>query len=446
MLEVGCEMHEVAVVKYEKPFESVRSAVDLVGGLGNISRGAKVFIKPNFCLWREGINFPKYGVLTTARLIEDVVVLLKEHGATDITIAEGVVEIEKRPESTLQLVARGIGLDAFAKRNGVKLIDVLGGSFSQVGAGDVKLAVNKEFLEADYIVNMPVLKTHSQAMVSLGIKNLKGLLSIASRKRCHNTEPGRGLDYHLAKLAGLFSPSLTIMDGIYTLERGPLYTGRAHRSNVIIASKDLISGDKVGSTMLGIAPQTVPYIAQAAKDSGRPADLSDILIKGTVDIKTVLKPHEWEFGQNESGDLPLFFERAGIGGMTYPQADKTMCTYCADFIYYVIWGILLARNRDKPFDDIEVLHGKVRRPSGSHKHTLLVGQCQVKLNGDNPLIRHCVRIKGCPPSRKDLLEAYREVGIELPDDFLERMERMPESFLGKYLDNPDFDEAFYKMQ
>lgn len=439
-------MYDVAVVKYEKPCESLRKAVDLAGGLGGVSRNSKVFIKPNFCLWHEGVSFPKYGVLTTARMIEDIVTLLKERGVKDITIVEGVIEIERKSESVLQAVAKGMGLDVLAERYGVKIIDVLKGSFAKVTAGDVTLSVNRDLLDADYVINMPVLKTHTQAMVSLGIKNLKGVLNIASRKRCHNADHSIDLDYHLAKLPGMLSPSLTILDGIYTLERGPLYTGRAHRSNIIIVSKDLISADKVGATILGFAPQTIPYIALAAKNNGRPIDLSDVNIRGEIDIETALKPHKWEFEQNESGDLPLFFERAGIKGLTYPQADNTMCTYCSAFIYCVIWGILMAKNRDKPFDDIEILHGKIHEPTEGHKHTLLVGQCQVKKNGENQLINHCVKIKGCPPSEKDLLEAYGELGIELPDNFMEWMAKLPETFMRRYIDQPEFDEAFYKIQ
>lgn len=439
-------MYDVAVVRYEKPFESLKKAVDLAGGLGGISRDSKVFIKPNFCLWHEGASFPKYGVLTTAQMIEDIVVLLKEHEVRDITILEGIVEVERKSESTLQLVAKGMGLDVLVERYGVKIIDVLRGSFTKVTAGDVTLSVNSDVLAADYVINMPVLKTHTQAMVSLGIKNLKGLLDIASRKRCHNADQSIDLNYHLARLPSMLSPSLTILDGIYTLERGPLYTGRAHRSNIIIVSKDLISADKVGATILGFAPHTIPYILMAAKNNGRPTDLSDVNIRGGIDIKTALKPHKWEFEQNESGDLPLFFERAGIKGLTYPQADNTMCTYCSASIYYVIWGILMAKNRDKPLDDIEILHGKTHEPSKGHKHTLLVGQCQVKKHGESQLINHCVKIKGCPPSKKDLLEAYSELGIELPDNFMAWMVRSPETFMSRYEDQPEFDDAFYKIR
>jgi uncharacterized protein (DUF362 family) len=39
--------YKVAVVKYEKPLESVRKAVDLCAGLDHMPAGARVFIKPN---------------------------------------------------------------------------------------------------------------------------------------------------------------------------------------------------------------------------------------------------------------------------------------------------------------------------------------------------------------------------------------------------------------
>jgi uncharacterized protein (DUF362 family) len=438
------ETHDVAVVKYEEPLESLRGTMALIGGLEGAGRASRVFIKPNLGTWRDA-EFPKYGVVTTARMIEDIVLLLRERGVEDITLLEGVVELEKRSESTLGLVARGMGLDILARRHGLKIIDVLRGAFTKVTVDGMTLSVNRDVLDADFLINIPTLKTHSQTILSLGIKNLKGMVGIPSRKKCHSTDPHRDLNYHLARLPDVFRPSLTILDGIYSLERGPLITGRGYRSNLIVASRDVLSADKVGATVLGIDPGTVPHIALAAENRSRPKDLSDVGVKGEVDIKTALKPHEWEFEQNESGDLPLFFERAGVRGITYAQADTTMCTYCADFIYYVIWGVLNAKNKDGPFDDVEILHGKALDPAGGHRHTLLVGECQVKRNGDNPSIAHCVKIRGCPPSRTDLVAAYGEVGIELPDDFLEWMRRSSETYLKRYAGDPEFDDSFYRV-
>ena len=124
-----------------------------------------------------------------------------------------------------------------------------------MSAGDVTLSVSKAVLEADHIINMPVMKTHGQTMVSLGIKNLKGVLNAASRQHCHSADSNSDLNYHLVKLTEMLRPSLTIIDGIYTLERGPTYTGDALRTDIIVASRDLISGDKIGATILGIPPR-----------------------------------------------------------------------------------------------------------------------------------------------------------------------------------------------
>ncbi len=439
-------MHKVAVVRYAKPYESLKEAIDLSDGFEGLKRDSRVFIKPNFVVWHDKVDFPKYGVLTTARLIEDCVILLLEYGIKDITIGEGVVELEKGAESLVQLASKGMGLDSLKRRYGVKIIDVMRRPFVKHTVDDVTFSLSKDALESDFVIDMPVLKTHAQAKVSLGIKNLKGLIDTNSRKKSHNADRVRDLDYHLSKLLEMVSPSLSIVDGIYTLEKGPFYNGKAHRSNIIIVSKDLLSADLVGSTILGIDPADVAYIRQAALKNERKCDLSEVEILGETDVKNLLPPHKWQFPQAESGRLPAALEKAGLKGVTIPEQDNTVCTYCSIFINYVIWGLLLATNKDKGFDDVEILDGKVQEPSGTHRHTILVGQCQVNKNGKNPLIKHCVKIKGCPPRKDDFLRAYSEVGIDLPDNFLDWVDKSPETlFMLKYLNNPEFDPSFYRI-
>ena len=439
-------MYDVAVVKYEKPYDSLKHAIDEAGGLGKISSDSKVVIKPNFVVWFKETNFPKYGVITTARLIEDIVIILNKQGVNDITLAEGVAEIEKNSESLLQLAVEGMGLDILTKRYGLKTIDVHKGNFTNITIDDVKLSVNSDIFEADYIIDMPVMKTHAQCMVSLGIKNLKGLLNINSRKRCHNRDQSKNLNYHVAKFADMLSPTLTIIDGIYSLECGPTPAGDARRSDLIIVSKDMISADKVGAKLLGYNPELIPHISMAAKNKGREVDLSDINIKGNIVIHNATKLHKWSRDRNKTDDMPLIFEEMGIKGIRLPDSDTTICTYCVFFLYCAIFGILMAKNKDKPFDDIEILFGKTQKPSGKNKHTLLLGQCQVKLNGNSPMINHCVKIDGCPPKKEDFIRAYATLGIELPDNPTEWMTTVFGFFMGKYAGKPEFDETFYKVR
>jgi uncharacterized protein (DUF362 family) len=59
-----------------------------------------VFVKPNIVAWTKAVVFPKFGVITTSRVIEDIVRLLKEHGVDDITIGEGTAMIKPKDTET----------------------------------------------------------------------------------------------------------------------------------------------------------------------------------------------------------------------------------------------------------------------------------------------------------------------------------------------------------
>ena len=92
--------HKVSIVRYEKPTDSVRKAVEMSNGLERLPANAKVFIKPNIVFWTKAVAFPKWGVITTSRTIEDMVELLKERGINDITIGEGIVTGDAKDKET----------------------------------------------------------------------------------------------------------------------------------------------------------------------------------------------------------------------------------------------------------------------------------------------------------------------------------------------------------
>jgi hypothetical protein len=59
MLDSQSDNKLVSIVRYEKPLESVRKAVELAKGLENLPAKAKVFIKPNIVFWTRTVPFPK---------------------------------------------------------------------------------------------------------------------------------------------------------------------------------------------------------------------------------------------------------------------------------------------------------------------------------------------------------------------------------------------------
>ena len=122
----------------------------------------------------------------------------------------------------------------------------------------------------------------------------------------------------IARLANRIPSSLTLLDGIYTTERGPYFEGRLRRSNILIASSDIFSADKVGAKVLGYDPCEVPHLVHAAKDFGRPIDLSDVEVVGER-IEAVASRHEYAFPYTDDGNLPKPFEKLGIKGLSLSE-------------------------------------------------------------------------------------------------------------------------------
>jgi uncharacterized protein (DUF362 family) len=372
----------VAIVRYEKPLESVRKATDLCGGLDRLPANARCFIKPNIVFWTRATPFPKWGVITTSRVVEDMVVLLKERGIADITIGEGTVTLDPRDRETPAHAFETLGYGALQKRYGVECVNIFERPFEKVdlGAG-VVLNYNVDILQSDFVINLPVLKTHAQTVVSLGIKNLKGMIDITSRKKCHSADPEMDLHYMVARLANRLPPSYTLLDGIYTNARGPSFDGRIRRSNV-------------------------PY--------------------------------------NEEGTLPRAMDRRGIKGLSYRKYDLSLCTYCAGLTGVILTAIAYAW-QGEPWEDVEVLTGKVMEPSPGKKKTILIGKCMVQANKDHADIQEMIAVKGCPPSPEAITRAFHRAGIEVNPAIFEHIDAAPAYFSRRYEGKPEFDESLFRI-
>ncbi len=434
----------VAIVKYEKPLDSVRKAVELSHGLNHLPVGAKVFIKPNIVFWTKATNFPKYGVITTSRVVEDMVVLLKERGINDISIGEGTVLRDPKDMETQLHAFKTLGYGELEKRYGVKYINIWERPFEKVDLGDgVELKFNSDILNSDFVVDLPVMKTHSMTVVSLGIKNLKGMIDIPSRKKCHNTQPGKDLHFWVSRLADKMPPIFTLIDGIYTAEQGPNIDGRMHRSNLLVASADVLSADMVGAKVLGYEPAEVPHLVHSAKKNNRNLDLSEVEIVGES-LQSVAKLHKYDFEYNEARTLPEPMDKMGIQGLSYYKYDLSLCTYCSGMTSAILAAIARAW-KGEPWDNVEILSGKVMKPERGKKKTILFGKCMYQANKDNPDIKEMIAIKGCPPKPETVYKALQKAGIDVDRKIFQNLDMIPGKFLKRYKDRPEFDESFFTI-
>ncbi|HYA42522.1 MAG TPA: DUF362 domain-containing protein, partial [Syntrophobacteraceae bacterium] len=389
--------------------------------------------------------FPKWGVVSTSRVIGDMVYLLKERGIDHISIGEGTVAFDPKERKLTAHAFQALGYGVLEKRYGVKCIDILERPFQKVDlGGGVRLSINTDILNSDFVVNVPVLKTHSQTVVSLGIKNLKGMLDIRSRKKCHSADPETDLHYMVSRLVRMMPPSFTIIDGIFANEQGPFYDGRIRRSNILVSSADVLSADKVGATILGHQPSQVPHLVHAATDMKRTLDLTDLEIFGEK-IENVALSLRFDFPYTEDGGLPTAMAKLGIKGLTYRKYDLSLCTYCSWMTGSLLKAIAYAW-AGEPWDDVEILTGKIMKPTPGRKHTILLGKCMYEANKNNPDLKNMIAVKTCPPDPEALVKTLHRVGIQVNPEILEFRGRTAGSNVKPYENKPEFDESFFRIE
>ena len=430
-----------SIVRYTSSPESLAGALRDSKALEKLSPAHRVLIKPNLVGWDPVYPVAPYGVYTTSRLVEDMVIILKEFGINQITIGEGSAQGSREKGDTLKganLIFKALGYEHLRKRYGVKLVDFFDEPFQRVEIEGFFLNFSEPVLETDFLINMPVLKTHSQTVLSLGLKNLKGCIDLKSRRLSHHADIP--LDFFCALYAEILRPSLTVLDGIYGLEKGPYYLGTAHRMNLIIASKDPLAVDTLGAVVAGYEPESIEHLAMFAKRRNRSIALDDFILRG-LDPGSVKHYLKSDFAWREDDTGPRYWDRLGISGIRIPKYDKTICTGCSSLFNSLVM-LITSAYRGKEFEGIEVLTGKNMVPSPGFNKTMLYGNCMIRKNRKDPNIKKAIYIKGCPVVFEEIIASFRELGLEVDEDYYARFRK---SLAERYDGNPDFEPDYYFM-
>jgi len=388
----------VSIVKLVDPLESLRRAVALCDGFAKLDSHGKVLVKPNVSI---GFRLPPYGMTTTTSVLEGLIQLLIEQGCSDISIAEGSIEIlgfntKKGFERTQ--------IDRLAKRYGVRLIDLNRGPFQQIDLGGLKVQISRPALDADFLINVPVLKTHALTKVSLGFKNLKGCLGPTSKTKFHGTNRLNHLIYLLNEV---MKSDLTIIDGTYMLEMGPdTVLGKAYRKDLVIASRDGFACDVVGSTILGIDPSEVTYLQEFAEAHGRIVNAEAIEILGDKDIHALRERLRWKPDVTEELLTP-----AGVTGLSIPYPGESLCSRCYVMLCLAV-AAFINENPNRDFGDAVIYCGKDLKSEEHGRRTILFGNCAIKNHG--PETSTSKAVKGCPPQLPTTLSALCSVLLSRP--------------------------------
>ena len=378
----------ISILKYEN-HRTVHKAIDLVNGFKHLNAGDRIMIKPNAVGADPGM--PYFGMMTTATVVEGIVVALLAFGCRpeNITIGDGGAARRELGLNTRVILA-AMGMAHIARKYGVRVIDFNRAPMKPVECGKLTLDIARPVLESDFLINVPVPKYHDQTLVTLSLKNLKGCLAPDSKRRCHTAR----LEDHIAAFNTQIPCHLTVMDGIYLLRGGgPMIdSGEPCCKNMIMAGTDRIEMDSAAAWILGVEPDNVRHLTEFARLTGREADVGRVDWVGD-DPESFREP---PFG----GAMEVFgqnFQRAKITGIHLQPPGQTWCTGCNISLRAALY-MLCKDNPGRDIGGVEILCGKQTRAGGDYDRTILFGDCPIKTNAKNKNIKARMEIPGCPPS------------------------------------------------
>ncbi|MFC1994641.1 DUF362 domain-containing protein [Chloroflexota bacterium] len=213
---------------------SVDRAITLLGGLGQaIHRGDRVLLKPNF-------NSPDpYPGSTDLVFLRTVVEILLEAGAR-VTVGDSSGGVWRPTKNVL----RKLGVLELARHLDVELV-----AFENKASDWVRIKIDGDYLgavtlpriayEADRILYLPCMKTHSIARFSGALKLAVGLVHPGERRALHL----RNLEQKVAEISLCLQPDLIIMDGRKAFVSGGPAKGQLAEPGLLLASADLVATD-----------------------------------------------------------------------------------------------------------------------------------------------------------------------------------------------------------
>jgi uncharacterized protein (DUF362 family) len=237
------------------PAAALNAALDAIGGIGRfVQTGETVVVKPNVGWDRT----PAQGANTHPVLVSEMVRLCLAAGAAQVIVAD--VSCNDPRRSFLRS-----GIKEAGETAGASVMLPTPEDFVDVDLGGTVLTrwpVLKHFVQADRLINMPIVKQHSLTRCTVGMKNLYGILG-GRRNRLHQE-----IDQSIVDLAAFVRPTLTVVDATRVMFRGGPQGGSLDDvsiENTVMCSTDQVAADARAVEFLGLSGRQIGHIALAAQ-------------------------------------------------------------------------------------------------------------------------------------------------------------------------------------
>ena len=226
----------------DDPKKLVTAALENLGGMRQfVSNGDVVVVKPNIGWSRT----PEQAANTNPQVVEAIVEMCVDAGAKQVKVFDLPCNPARRTYSMSGIAdaARGAGAD-------VSFVDDRKFRDIAIPEGEAVKSwqMYTEAFDADVLINVPILKHHSMARVTMGMKNLMGLLG-GNRESIHVH-----FDQKLADVNTVIRPHLTVIDAFRVLKAHGPNSGTpedVHLARQVIAGADPIAVDAYGARLFG---------------------------------------------------------------------------------------------------------------------------------------------------------------------------------------------------
>jgi uncharacterized protein (DUF362 family) len=264
----------LAVATGESPTTLVQRSIDALGGIGRfVKSGNDVIIKPNIC---GSGRTPEYASTTNPEVVAALVALCLGAGAKRVRVMD--LPFASISSSDYAYGSSGIAEAVRHAGGEMEVMTKMKFQDTPIPHGQIITSchVYQDILDTDVLIDVPIAKHHGNTMLTLGMKNLLGVVDDApSYHTSHLSE-------RVVDLNTLVRPHLVVVDAIRILmNNGP--TGGnlndVRQMDTIIASHDIVAADSYGATLFGKTGDDLPIVRGGAERGLGTMNLSSIKIE-----------------------------------------------------------------------------------------------------------------------------------------------------------------------
>ena len=270
---------DVAIVKGQRGHSPIFEALDLVNYKTAFEGKKRALIKINFICEKSWDT----GATTDPIVVEALINRLKDLGM-DIYVVESDATITNADKAYVKT-----GMKDMCERNQIEFLNlrkVKERVEIPIYNGEVlgKITVPRIVTESA-VISAAKLKTHANTGVTLGMKNMFGLLPEKFKGKYHTI----GISKVVVDINTVLKPVLTVIDGFVGMEGNGPINGKPVQMDLIIAGNDVVATDATACRVMGIDPHEIVHIRKAY-EKGLGA-IDDVRVLGEK-IDTVKRPFE----------------------------------------------------------------------------------------------------------------------------------------------------------